>query len=422
VKRQARTCHGTSIIDAVQPSPRRQASVIPLLTVEARLKRSLRNHLHQLGFKRTEKGGLTPPDRSKDSFRQLHRAQLRERLNAERSFIAAQWPLLQNHFANGNEVDPSRVSPRLELIQADTWQSNLFRLAALTWSVPVSQGYGRRMRFLIWDDSNGKLLGLLALADPVFNLAVRDKYIGWTADERRRRLAHILDAYVLGALPPYNMLLGGKLVAALVGTREIRDAFARKYTGVRGVISGQIKPAALVMVTTSSALGRSSVYNRLRLGNYRVFQSVGYTSGWGHFHIPDSLFSTMREYLKACGHPYADNHRYGDGPNWKLRAVRECLRLLGLCTDWLRHGIEREVFVCELAENARSFLLGRSKHPHYGGLPTVAEVAAAARARWVEPRAVRRPEFAAWHREELRARLDIPGRIPRAGLGQATAT
>jgi hypothetical protein len=38
------------------------------------------------------------------------------------------------------------------------------------------------------------------------------------------------------------MLLGGKLVAALVGTREIRDAFARKYTGVRGVISGQGKP------------------------------------------------------------------------------------------------------------------------------------------------------------------------------------
>jgi hypothetical protein len=418
MKRQARTCNRTSVIDAVQPSTRGQASVIPLLTVEARLKRLLRSHLRQLGFKRTEQGGLTPPDRSKDSFRQLHRVQLSERLNAERSFIVSQWPLLQDHFANGDEVDPSKVAPRLELIQADTWQSNLFRLAALTWSVPVSQGYGRRMRFLIWDDSNGKLLGLLALADPVFNLAVRDNHIGWTADDRRKRLAHVLDAYVLGALPPYNMLLGGKLVAALVGSREIRDAFARKYAGVRGVISGQVKPAALVMVTTSSALGRSSVYNRLRLGNYRVFRSVGYTSGWGHFHIPDRLFSTMRDYLKAHGHPYADNHRYGDGPNWKLRAVRECLRLLGLNTAWLHHGIEREVFVCELANNARSFLMGRSKHPHYSGLPTVAEIAAAARSRWLEPRAARCPGFAAWNRQELRARLDIPGRIPHAVRGR----
>lgn len=420
VKRQARASNSASNIGAVHTRMRRGSSVI--LTVEARLKRSLRRHLHELGFKRTEQGGLTPPDRSKDSFRQLHHAQLRDRLKAERDFIASQWPLLKEYFANGDEVNPSRIEPRLELIQADTWQSNVFRLAALTWSVPVSQGYGRRMRFLIWDDSNGKLLGLLALADPVFNLAARDKYIGWTADDRRRRLAHVLDAYVLGALPPYNMLLGGKLVAALVGTREIRDAFARKYNGVQGVISGQIKPADLVMVTTSSALGRSSVYNRLRLGNYRVFQSVGYTSGWGHFHIPDRLFVMMREYLKACGHPYADNHRYGDGPNWKLRAVRECLRLLGLNTDWLRHGIEREVFVCELAANARDFLLGRSENPHYTGLPTAADIAAAARARWLEPRAVRRPEFATWHREELRARLDMLARVSRAELGQAAGT
>ncbi|MBI4610975.1 MAG: DUF4338 domain-containing protein [Candidatus Rokubacteria bacterium] len=398
-----------------------RGTVVPLLTAEARLKRALRYHLHHLGFKRTPEGGLAPPDSSKDSYRQLHGAQLLERLKAERSFIARQCPRLRSFFAEGSEVDPSQVAPRLEMVEVETWQSNLFRLAALTWSVPVSQGYGRRMRFLVWDDSNGKLVGLLALGDPVFNLGVRDKHIGWTADDRRKRLAHVLDAYVLGALPPYNMLLGGKLVAALVGTREIRDAFAWKYAGVRGLISGEVKPAALAMVTTSSALGRSSVYNRLRLGNYRLFRSVGYTSGWGHFHIPDRLFATMRDYLKAHGHPYADNHRYGDGPNWKLRAVRECLRLLGLNTDWLHHGIEREVFVCELANNARSFLMGRSKHPRYGCLPTVAEVAAAARSRWLEPRAARRPEFAAWHREELGALLDVPGRVARDERGRAAA-
>ncbi len=286
-------------------------------------------------------------------------------------------------------------------------------MAALTWSVPVSQGYGRRMRFLVWDQSNAKLIGLIALADPVFNLAVRDKHIGWSAGDRRKRLANVLDAYVLGALPPYNMLLGGKLVAALVATQEIRKAFSRKYSGVRGVISGDVKPAALVMVTTSSALGRSSVYNRLRLGRYRLFKSVGYTSGWGHFHISDRLFATMRDYLNAHGHPYADNHHYGDGPNWKLRAVRECLRLLGLNPDLLHHGIAREVFVCELAKNARSFLAGQSKHPRYDGLPTVAEVAAAARSRWIEPRAARRPECWAWHREQLAALLNVPGQVPR---------
>jgi len=413
VRARARTSKSALAVKPSDWSTRRRASVVPLLTIEARLKRALRSHLRLLGFKRTEEGGLAPPDCSKDSFRRLHGVQRRERLQAEREFVVEQWPLLRGHFANGSEVDPSRVAPRLELIQADTWQSDLFRVAALTWSVPVSHGYGRRMRFLVWDESNRKLIGLMALADPVFNLAVRDKHIGWAADDRRKRLAHVLDAYVLGALPPYNMLLGGKLVAALVGTREIRDAFTLKYSGVRGLISGDVKPATLAMVTTSSALGRSSVYNRLRLESYRLFRSVGFTSGWGHFHIPDRLFATMREYLKAHGHAYADNHRYGDGPNWKLRAVRECLRLLGLNTNWLHHGIAREVFVCELAKNARSFLAGRSEHPRYGGLPTVADVAAAARSRWLEPRAARRPEFTDWRGEELGILLDVPARSVR---------
>lgn len=391
------------------------AVVVPLLSVEARLKRALRQHLKQLGFKPSEDGKLHPPECSKDSFRCLHRAQLRERLESERSFIARQWPLLKDCFANGDQIIPVDVHPRLELIQGNTWQSDLFRLASLTWSVPVSQGYGRRMRFLVWDDSNNKLLGLIGLADPVFNLVARDRHIGWTAEDRRKSLVHVLDANVLGAMPPYNALLGGKLIASLVGTKEVRDAFAEKYSGVRGVISGKVKPALLVMVTTASALGRSSVYNRLRLGEYRLFRPVGYTSGWGHFHIPNHLFASMRDYLKVQGHPYADNHQYGDGPNWKLRAVRECLRMLDLNTDWLHHGIAREVFACELAKNARSFLAGHSKRPRYDGIPTVSDIAAAARSRWVEPRAVRRPEFADWRREQLVALLDAQPQINRDG-------
>lgn len=384
---------------------RRRAVVVPLLTVEARLKRDLRQHLNELGFQPAEDGKLTPPEHSKDSFRQLHSAQLRERLESERSFIARQWPLLNGYFASGDDIVPADVVPRLETVRACTWQSDLFRLASLTWSVPVSQGYGRRMRFLVWDDNNAKLLGLIGLADPVFNLAARDQYIGWTADDRRKRLAHVLDANVLGAVPPYNALLGGKLIAALVATKEVRDAFAEKYSGARGVISGEVKPAVLAMVTTASALGRSSVYNRLRLGDYRLFHPVGYTSGWGHFQIPNRLFASMRDYLRAQGHSYADNHHFGDGPNWRLRAVRECLRMLGLNQDWLHHGIAREIFVCELAKNATSFLTGHSKRPRYDGLPTAADVSAAARSRWIEPRAARRPEFADWNREQLLALL-----------------
>ena len=75
-----------------------------------------------------------------------------------------------------------------------------------------------------------------------------------------------MDAYVLGALPPYNALLGGKLVACLLRSRDIYDDFAKAYGKTTGIISQKEKEARLLVVTTSSSMGRSSVYHRLKLG------------------------------------------------------------------------------------------------------------------------------------------------------------
>jgi hypothetical protein len=101
----------------------------------------------------------------------------------------------------------------------------------------VSNGFGRRLRYLVWDNYHDKLIGLIAIGDPVFNLSVRDQLVGWNAKERGDRLVNIMDAYVLGALPPYNMLLGRKLVAPLVRSRDIYDDFTRAYGGTTGIIS-----------------------------------------------------------------------------------------------------------------------------------------------------------------------------------------
>src|SRR6202008_2353716 len=159
------------------------------------------------------------------------------RVAANQRFIDEQLPDLIEYFASGDEVDPARIRPVLERGSSDTLASGLFRLAPLTWSVPVSNGFGRRLRYLVWDESNGKLIGLIAIGDPVYNLAVRDKLIGWNAKQRAARLVNMMDAYVLGAVPPYNMLLGGKMVSCLVRSREVRDDFAHKYGKTRGVIS-----------------------------------------------------------------------------------------------------------------------------------------------------------------------------------------
>jgi len=377
------------------------SGVLPLFTLESRIKRRLRTHLRQIGFTKAADGSLVPPGDSKPEIRALHWAQRKERLEKSRDFVKKNWANFSMYFADGADVNPAAIQPRLEPISGSTWQSALFKLASSSWSVPVSEGFGRRMRFLVWDDSCTKLLGLIALGDPVFNLRVRDQAIGWDSETRKARLVHMMDAFVLGSLPPYNFLLGGKLVASLVKTVEIVKEFQQRYSRSRGIISGRRKHASLALITTTSALGRSSMYNRLSKGSPTSFKSIGYTSGWGHFHVPQDLFELMREYLAAADHRYASNNRFGDGPNWKFRAIRHVLGLLGLNRDMLRHGIGREVFIAELASNARAFLRGAEDEAVYDSLPTVAEVSHQAKGRWMQPRAERRPEYREWNHVEL---------------------
>ncbi len=147
-------------------------------------------------------------------------------------------------------------------------------------------------------------------------------------------------------------------------------------------------------------MGRSSVYNRLKLGNVEYLRSLGYTGGWGHFHIPDNLFDDMRDFLREIKHPYADLNRFGEGPNWRLRTARAALDAMGFRADLLKHGIQREVFMCELASNATKILKTGKGRPDISSLLSVEEVSELALQRWIIPRAARMPEYKAWQAEQ----------------------
>src|ERR1035437_5764288 len=395
---------------------KKRKAVIIVSTRVATLKKRLRSHLKSLGFHKTDDGTFTAPGASKDVIRTIHSVQRDDRLAVNRDFISGHFSNLIKYFDSGKDIDVARISPVLQRISSDTWETELFRLAALTWSVPVSNGFGRRLRYLVWDNHNGKLMGIIAIGDPVFNLSVRDTLIDWDARARGERLVNIIDAYVLGALPPYNALLGGKLVACLIRSRDIYDDFAKAYGKTTGIISQQEKKARLLAVTTSSSMGRSSVYNRLKLGGTEYFTPIGYTGGGGHFHIPDSLFSVFRDYLRLIGHAYADQHRFGQGPNWRLRTTRAALVALGFDEDMLRHGIQREVFICELANNALKLLHRGRGRPDLSSLLSAEEVANLAVERWMLPRSQRRPEFKVWKREQIEEllgneRSELPSKL-----------
>jgi hypothetical protein len=255
----------------------------------------------------------------------------------------------------------------------------------------------------------------MALGDPSFNLAARDALIGWSADDRTERLVHIMDAFVLGAVPPYNRLLAGKLIASLVRSQEVVRAFRNRYRHRVGLISGTYKTARLVAVTTSSALGRSSLYNRLRLGGVEYFKPIGFTGGWGHFHVPRELFDEMRSYLTLRQHPYAKGYEFGDGPNWRLRTIRATLDQLGYGADLLRHGINREVFVSWVASNGLRVLRGEISRPSYGDLLPVAAIGRLARERWIVPRASRDQSYRDWKKVELLPDLEWRSHVSELG-------
>lgn len=367
---------------------------------DRKLRADIRRHLHKL---RLPKGSKSL---SKKRVRVSHKHQRTEIYELEKEKLAKYWTLFSNEFANGAEVDPECIDPYLVPVVSGEWTGYLFRFACLLWSVPVSKGFGRRMRYLVYDKQNHKLIGLFALGDPVFNLRVRDEWIGWDVKTRQKKLVNVMDAYVAGAVPPYNSLLGGKLVFSILASREVHRAFIKKYGKTKGIISKKRKSAKLALITVTSALGRSSLYNRLKL--YRLGSSepsinlirLGETRGFGHFHLSNGLFYKLRELLAKEGHPYAAAHKYGNGPNWRFRVIRVGLKKLGLDEELLKHGIVREVFCLPLAVNTKSFLTGKSttlRGPRLG----ISEITKLAKIRWILPRAQRRQDYRNFKREDI---------------------
>ena len=356
----------------------------------ASLRYQFKEHLSDLDL-----GAHTNGNGTKSQIRLSHRSHRAETLAREKKALSRRGRTLIGKFALGTDVCPERIVPEIVPVRPNSGDALLFRLATTIWSVPVSSGYGRRMRFLVMDRTNDKLIGVLALGDPVFNLRVRDEWIDWTADDRRNGLVHVMDAYVVGAVPPYSQLLGGKLITSLIGSSEVANVFKRRYAESTGIISSKKKKPRLALVTITSALGRSSIYNRVRLPGLIDLKFVGSTEGWGHFHVPDQVFSDMRRLLSLDGHEYADGHQFGSGPNWRMRVIRRALSLIGLDEGLLRHGIEREVYGMPLAQNWRKFLRGEARI--YGSQrPSVDTIAKACLERWVVPRSIRRPMYRTW--------------------------
>lgn len=244
--------------------------------------------------------------------------------------------------------------------------------------------------------------------------------------------SEVADVSICGAVHPYNQLLGGKLVALMLTSTEVRDAYARRYGGQTSVIASQMagrivhKPAALRILTTTSLYGvGSSQYNRLALRAadhpglpYDVkWGAIGksLTGGFGTLHLGGETAQALRSMALARHDARRVNNRFGEGTSPRLRQIREGLDALGVSSDMiLHHATPRIFYGCELTPGARGALVGL-RTPEATS-PSAEDIAAAWRRRWLGPRILREEtlsELAQLGPDTVRAALQPEGLSPR---------
>ena len=121
------------------------------------------------------------------------------------------------------------------------------------------------------------------------------------------------------------------------------------------MIGGQRLDGKLAMISTTSALGRSSIYNRLRFDGRLLYESVGFTRGAGEFHFSNGLYRPISDYAERYCEPTAKAKQWGTGFRNRREVIKKVLTKVGISTEWLYHGVQREVFWVCLHETHATF-------------------------------------------------------------------
>ena len=275
----------------------------------------------------------------KDALRRMQSKAVQDFIDDAQPSLHYRQHEILSHFASGGEVVPERIVPRLLYAKHGSLDYDIVRYVRLSSSVPNARPWTREHAFVVRDDTNGKVMGVLALGCPVRELPARDSWIGWTSKEQRlRRLNDIAEAATLVSIPPYSQLLGGKLIALAAVSNEVRSLWCSRWN------------AELAAVTTMSAFGKSSVYNRLKYRDERTFIPVGYTKGAGTFHLDHGdLIARMRDFI---------NHNRKEPIKNRLQIVSATLSKIRLPRNWIYHGCKRQIYFIPMVSDAAGYLRG----------------------------------------------------------------
>lgn len=201
--------------------------------------------------------------------------------------------------------------------------------------------------------------------------------VALVANRKTKIGSNMMEIIVCGSIPPYNELLGGKLVSILacspVVIRDYTERYANQVSEIASRMKGQevVRDSRLAFLGTTSlyAIG-SSQYNRINVPMADDFslkyKKMGITEGYGTVYFSKATTSAMMRVLELQDGGRRINNIFGEGTSPRFRLISRGLSSLGVKADaFLQHYSPRIVYSIELARNTNEFLRGESDELDY---------------------------------------------------------
>ena len=354
---------------------------------EKELKEKIIASLKSQGFKINPY--LRPPRTNNATYKKIQNAAKLEQLESHGKFLRAFASKAKEIMINGSEIDPQEISLKLIEVKPNSFNAELFRWWNLVWwSMPYQHAYGRQMRFILWDTYHDAPFGLFLLQSPVLRSSARDKYLKIPLNKIDYWVNQSMNAQRVGALPPYNMLIGGKMATLAMISNEVRKAYRKKYKDRTTLLDKRVLEPNILFITTTSAFGKSSMYDRLTYDGKKVAIMIGHTKGMGTFQFSDYITRGLYGVLQR--RDINTSTTYGNGPSKKIKLLREALNYMGL-RGFHSHGIRREVYLLTLVKNLERVIHDGMKPRWYNR--TFSDLEEYWKERWALPRSNRMSEW-----------------------------
>lgn len=259
--------------------------------------------------------------------------------------------------------------------QRDLWNY----LKIVTTSAHTSDHTLKEFKMLLKDKKINKYLGLLNLSPDIYGYESRDKFIGWThenkseriiisGDKTQPRISFIVNIQCCVGLQPISHNLNiGKLLVALVFSKEVIEKYKEKY--------GYYYAG----VCTLSLYGKGIQYDRLKEIKY-----VGETKGFGASHIPFSIMNRIIQYVKD--YEPEKYEYYSKKVLNKMRLLRYFVDKNDCLKEYVFHENKRGIYFGYTGTNNHLFFQGKQDTFQIDKTKTISQIVSWWKDRWAKPR------------------------------------